>query len=70
MKSVSKEKEGKASLSIDYGVDKIRMNIWVRKNLWEGVMDIAKEEDMSVSDVVRDALKNHIRRHKTKIGRS
>jgi len=49
-----------------YRSDKVRMNIWVRKFIVDGVNDIAREEDMSVSDVVRTALKDYIRRYKSR----
>lgn len=46
--------------------DKVRLNIWVRRSLWDGVLDIAKEEGISQSDVVRSALKRHIRNFKSR----
>jgi hypothetical protein len=47
--------------------DKVRMHLWVKRELWQGLQDIAREEDMSVSDVARNALKEHIRKQKSKI---
>lgn len=44
---------------------KVRANIWLRKEMWDSVNDIAKEEDISASSVVRDALKDYIRKHKS-----
>lgn len=48
---------------------KVRANIWLRKEMWESVNDIAREEDISASSVVRDALKDYIRKHKASAGR-
>lgn len=51
----------------NFAGDRVRMNIWVKKPIWQGVMDIAKSEDISVSDVVRNALKEHIRKCKSRV---
>ena len=46
--------------------DKVRMHLWVKRELWQGLQDIAQEEDMSVSDVARNAIKEYIRKCKSK----
>lgn len=46
--------------------DRVRLNTWVKRAIFDGVSDIAKSEDTSVSDVVREALKEYIRRYKSR----
>lgn len=48
---------------------KVRANIWLKKEMWDSVNDIAKEEDISASTVVRNALKDHIRKYKSNVRR-
>ena len=47
--------------------DKVRLNIWIKKTVWDSIDDVAREEDMSFSDVVRAALKEYIRKYKGRI---
>lgn len=44
--------------------DRVRMNIWIRRTMWKDVQEIAKKEDMSLTDVVKVALKDYIKRLK------
>ena len=50
---------------VTHAHSKVRMNIWVKKHLYDAAMDIAKEEDWTQSDVVREALKYFIRKQKS-----
>ena len=49
---------------VQHAHSKVRMNIWVKKHLHDGAMDIAREEDWTLTDVVREALKCYIRQRK------
>lgn len=48
--------------------DRVRMNIWVKRHLYNSAIDIAKEDDKSLNDVVREALKNYIDKRKSQGG--
>lgn len=49
---------------IEYQGDKVRINIWIKRALYQDAADIANSEDMSMTDVVRAALKDYVRRFK------
>lgn len=46
--------------------EKVRMNIWVKSSLFDGMTDIAREEGVSISDVARVAFREHVRRYKAR----
>lgn len=42
----------------DDEIAKVRMNIWLRRDLYEKVQSYAKDEDISLTDVIRKAIKD------------
>lgn len=44
---------------------RIRINTYIKRSLYEQAMEIAKEEDETMTYVVREALKRYIRFYKS-----
>lgn len=63
---MEKEDAGEKHPGAIHITDKVRMHLWIKRPLWDGVQDIAREEDTSVSDITRNALKEYIRKYKAK----
>jgi hypothetical protein len=42
--------------------DRVRMNVWIRRDLYDQVMKIVEEQDASITDVVKFALRDYIKR--------
>lgn len=47
------------------GVDRVKANIWVKRSLWNSASEIAKEKDISMTAVVRIALRAYVKRFKS-----
>ena len=45
--------------------DRVRMNIWVKRSLYDGADEISEEDDVSLNDVVREALRQYITKRKS-----
>lgn len=43
---------------------RVRLNVYVKKHIHDGIMDIAKEEGWTLTDVVRESLKVYIKEYK------
>lgn len=44
--------------------DRVRINIWIPQKIFSGVMDIVRSEDETITDVIKQALKNYISDYK------
>jgi hypothetical protein len=44
--------------------DRVRINIWIPQKIFAGVMDIVRSEDETITDVIKQALKNYISDYK------
>lgn len=51
-----------AQATADDEVAKVRMNIWLRRDLYEKVQSYAKDEDISLTDVIRQAVKEKLQK--------
>lgn len=58
--------DGARAVGASFQGDKVRLNVWIKRSVYDGLNDIAVAEDMSVSDVARNAFKDYIRRYKTR----
>lgn len=45
---------------------KVRINFWLSRKLFDDANDICTEEEKSLSDVIREALKEYTRKYKIK----
>ena len=44
--------------------DRVRANVWIQRALHDEVMAIAKEEDATITTMVRRALRELVKKHK------
>jgi len=51
---------------LDLFDQKVRINFWLSRRLFDDVNDICREEEKSISDVIREALKDYTRKYKIK----
>lgn len=42
--------------------DRVRMNVWIRRDLYDQVMKVVEEQDASITDVVKFALRDYIKK--------
>jgi hypothetical protein len=50
--------------AIRHAHSRVRLNVHVKKYIHEGILDIAKEEGWTLTDVVRESLKKYIKDYK------
>lgn len=50
--------------AIRHAHSRVRLNVHVKKYIHEGILDIAKEEGWTLTDVVRESLKEYIKNYK------
>lgn len=60
------EDEGKTVDSAPLSQSRVRINTYVKRSIYEQAMEIAREEDETMTYVVREALKRYIKFHKAK----
>lgn|GEM_PF-6174429 len=44
--------------------DRVRVNFWLRRDLYEQVLEVAAEDDIKVAPAIRQAIKYYVRARK------
>jgi len=48
------------------GFDRVKVTVNLKRSLYQDALDIANEEDESISTVIRSAIRDYVRRKKEK----